>query len=277
VNWLPKTLLLSFFLICLCACQSLDHNQTEIAGATQYFKSSAVESFNNEQYQQAQTMAEAWVALDPSQEAKTFLDVIEQRRQTLFDKALACRNKTKDIIHRHNCLKSQLKYRPGYTPAIDELRVGITAAEMALLETAHNLLEKEYLRETTAKVAVKQTPDKLDNSVNSNPLQDEIDRSLVEANIEKIHRLIAKDQWLAAGDLLLVIKNEWDWKQWDLMPLRQLVAENLYLEGQKLFRDSVEKAIGIWELAVAVDETHNLARLKLIRAYKIQTNLDSIN
>lgn len=278
MNWLPKTILQLFFLVCLSACQSSNTRLPEVAEAAQFFKSNAVQSFENEQFQQAQTMAEAWVALEPSQEARAFLETIEQRRQILFDKARACENRTNDITHRHNCIKRQLKYKPGYKAAVDELRVDNTAAEMALLENAFKILKnKSRIKAATEQVDINTPQKTLDAPVNANPVQDEIDRSLVAAKMEKIHRLIARDEWVPAGKLLLVIKTEWEGKQTDLMPFRQSVAENLYLEGKKLFRANVDKAIGMWELAVAIDETHSLAKLTLMRAYKIQKNLNSIN
>jgi tetratricopeptide (TPR) repeat protein len=278
VNWLLKVILQSFFLVCLSACQSLNTSQPKVAEAVLFFKSNAMQSFKNEQFQEAQTMAEAWVALEPSQEAKTLLDTIEQRRQILFDKARNCKNQTKNISRRHHCIKKQLRYKPGYKAAIDELRTDKTAEEMALLEDAHDILEEmSRIKSTTAQIAVKTPPKDTVEPVISNPVQDEIDRSLMAANMDRIHKLIAKDEWVTAGKLLLVIKNEWEGKQTDLKPLRQSVAENLYLEGKKLFRGSVDKAIGMWELAVAIDRTHSLAKLTLKRAYKIQKNLNSIN
>lgn len=278
MNWLPKTILRSFLLLSLGACQSLDSHQREASTAVQFFKSNALQSFQHDQLQQAQTMAEAWAALAPSQEATIFLETIEERRQLLFDKARDCKIRTNNITHRHNCIKRQLSYKPGYKAAIVELRADKTATEMVLLETALAVLEKNSrTKENNREIIAQTTANNTDEPVNSNPIEAEIDRSLIAENMEKIHKLIARDEWVPAGKLLLVIKHEWEGKQATLKPLRQSVAENLYLEGKKLFRGSVDKAIGMWELAVAIDQTHSLAKLTLIRAYRIQKNLNSIN
>ncbi len=280
MTWPFKIILLSTIFISLNACQSLNSEQAEVSEAAQYFKSRAHQLFEKDHFQEAQIMTKAWIALAPVPEATMLLEKIDQRRQELFSSALQCTKQNSSVDQHRHCLKRLLRYQPDYQPAVEALRGDMAEQELASLIDSHEVNEAKWRKTANARKPKKtnltpQIKPQLERQIELQKKEEK--NSAVKAKVQEIHGFIAVDQWVPAGKLLLGIKDQWSKKQENMMPLRQSVAENLYLEGQRLFRGSVGQAIEMWELALAIDQTHSRAKIKLIRAYKIRDNLNKIN